>query len=81
MRRIFWIVGLALTLFEFGGITVGIACRALSHRHLSNHGFVMLLLNGFAAWAITQYLFAKIKESKHSRPVDSTDPVPSNINR
>jgi hypothetical protein len=71
MRRVFWIVGLALTLFEFGGITIGIAFIAISHKHLNGRGFVMLLLNGIAAWTITQSLFAKIKEPKHNSPVVS----------
>ncbi len=70
-RRIFWIVGLSLALLEFGGFAVGIAVIGASHRHLSNKGFMMLLANGFATWAIARYLFEKIREPKLDRHVDS----------
>jgi hypothetical protein len=64
MKRIFWIAGLSLVLFEFGAITVGIAWRGIGHRHLSGKGFFMLIANALISWLIVEYLSKKIREPK-----------------
>ena len=72
MTRIFWISGLSLVLFVFGGLTIGIVYAGISHRHLNSTGIVMLVGNGYIVWLTFQYLRQKLGDGRRA-PVPPVD--------
>jgi threonine/homoserine/homoserine lactone efflux protein len=72
MARIFWIVGLSFALLVFGGWTVGILIAGVTHRHLNQKGWIMLVGNAYIVWITFNYLRTKISEERNPQaPMDS----------
>ena len=74
-----WIVGLSLSLLEFGGFTLLCVVGLILRHHLNLTGAVILLSNGlsygFISWMILDYLILKLREPKQAQPPNSETPT------
>ena len=75
MTRILWIVGLSIALLVFGGWTILALIAGITHEHLNQKGWVILLGSAYGAWIIFRYLCEKVREPRIN--LSAEDPPPT----
>ena len=72
MARVFWIVGLSITLVMFVGSVIVCVIALVSHRHLNLTGWTMLLVGIYAVKFIFERLRSAIKYGDPTKGLSST---------
>jgi hypothetical protein len=72
MARVFWIVGLSITLVMFVGGVIVCVIALVTHRHLNMTGWTILLVGIYAAKFIFERLRSAIKFGDPTKDLGST---------
>ena len=64
MTRRFWIAGLLVALFVYGGFAFMCAIALLRHHHLNMKGWIVLTCGGYICWITVAFLRQKIAEGR-----------------
>ncbi len=73
MTRTLRIVGLAIALLFFGGMTIFCVVALIIYRHMSLPGWAIFVLNGYSAWLTYKYLRSEISTGKRIRVESAAD--------
>jgi hypothetical protein len=71
MTRTLRIIGLAIALLFFGGMTIFCVVALIIYRHMSLPGWVMFALYGYSAWITFKYLRSEISTERRIRREDT----------